>query len=70
MCLYNSKSTLSSGGTVGNGIFYSGRCQGVIRRTLEQELRVKGATILRGLEHGSRGIAIVGAVTRKCLVTA
>jgi hypothetical protein len=28
----------------------------------------KGATIERGLEHGSRGIAIVGAVARQLLV--
>jgi hypothetical protein len=28
----------------------------------------KGAAIQRGLEHGSRGIAIVGAVKRQLLV--
>jgi hypothetical protein len=28
----------------------------------------KGAAILRGLEYGSRGIAIVGTVTRQLLV--
>jgi hypothetical protein len=28
----------------------------------------KGATIQRGLEHRSRGIAIVGAITRQLLV--
>jgi hypothetical protein len=28
----------------------------------------KGAAIQRGLEHGSRGIAIVGVVTRQLLV--
>jgi hypothetical protein len=28
----------------------------------------KGATIQRGLEHGSRGIAIVGAVARQLAV--
>jgi hypothetical protein len=28
----------------------------------------KGAAIQRGLEYGSRGIAIVGAVTRQLLV--
>jgi hypothetical protein len=46
--------------TVGNGVFYGGPCRRVIRRTTgARKASLKGAAVQRGLEHGSRGIAIV-----------
>jgi hypothetical protein len=37
------------------------------RDEVKTEFRWKGATIPRGLKHGSRGTAIVGAITRQLL---
>jgi hypothetical protein len=46
-----------------------GPCQGIIRRPTEKRiLNWKGAAIQREPEHGNRGIAIVGAVTRQLLM--
>jgi hypothetical protein len=42
--------------------------KGLYGEQLEQEFGWKGAEIRRGPEHGSRGIAIVGAITRQILV--
>jgi hypothetical protein len=47
-------SPCNNGGTVGNGVFCSDPCRGVIRWTTEW----KGIGIQRGLEPGNRGIAI------------
>jgi hypothetical protein len=45
--------------TVGNGVFYGGPCQGVIRRTTGARIGSwEGAAIQRGLQPGSSGIAI------------
>jgi hypothetical protein len=45
-------------------------CKEVIRKTIESRIvHLKRAAIRKGLEHGRREIAIVGAVTRKRLVT-
>jgi hypothetical protein len=58
-----------SEGTVGKGVFYGGPCQGVIRRTTGARIGSwKGAAIQTGLQPGSRGTAIIGAVTRQLLV--
>jgi hypothetical protein len=64
------QSVRNSGCTVGNGVFYGGPCRGVIRRTNGVKIQAvgRGATIYRELKHGSRGIAIVGAITRQLLV--
>jgi hypothetical protein len=56
-------------GTLENKVFYGGPCRGFLRRATGGRIRSwKGAVIQRGLESGSRGIAIVGAVNRKRLV--
>jgi hypothetical protein len=61
--------TRKNRGTVGNGVFYSGQYRSVGRRTTGARRNSwKRAAIQRGTEHGSRGIAIVGAVTRQLLV--
>jgi hypothetical protein len=65
--LHSNESTRNSEGTVANGVFYGGPCRGVISR---MKFRWKGAAIQRGLEHGCRGTAVVGAVTRQLLVKA
>jgi hypothetical protein len=51
------------------GIFYGGPFRGVIRRKTGTRMNSwKGATVQRGLEHESRKVSIVGAVTRQLLV--
>jgi hypothetical protein len=39
-----------------------------VRESVKKRGSWKGAAVQRGLEHGSRGIAIVGAVTKQLLV--
>jgi hypothetical protein len=60
------QSTHNNRGTVGNGVFCGGVCQGVIMRTTRERIQSwKGAAIERGLESRSRGIVIV----RSCYQT-
>jgi hypothetical protein len=54
--------------TVGNGVLYGGPCPWVMRPTEARISSWKGVAIQRRLEPGSRGIAIVGAITRQLLV--
>jgi hypothetical protein len=61
-------SARNSRGTVGNGGFYGGPCLGLVSRTTGAGIGSwKGAAVQRGLEHRSRGIAIVRARTRQLL---
>jgi hypothetical protein len=58
----------NSGGTVGNGVFYSGSCRGVISGTELQLSSVGREPPLRGDLSTNRGIVIVLAITRQLLV--
>jgi hypothetical protein len=68
-CLHSNAATHNNKDTVGNSIFYGGPCRGVISWTKWRLCR-KGATIQRVIDHRSRGIAIVAAITRQLLVKA
>jgi hypothetical protein len=68
-CLRSNKSMQNSRGTVRNSGFYGGPFPRSYKRDeVMTELHGKGAAIQWRLEHGSRGIAIVEAVTRQLLV--
>jgi hypothetical protein len=57
--------------SVGNGVFLRGPCHVLEENWVDQVRSVSSVreSVKRGLESGGRGIAIVGAVTKKHVVT-